>query len=959
MRLRRLLLLLGSCALAGGGGTALAAPPVVDPVSVYRSYPDEPIAFPIGAVDPDGTDLSFASSDLPPGAALDPSSGLFQWMPTAAQVGDYEVNVEVSDEDLELTATVLLLQIAPLDSCNVPVCDPPTGCTPTLPDVPAEGEPGNACCVAEPSVRVAEPANESLGCPEGEVLYLGRNNVGFGRIQNCDKLQVEAFPQGGANLRFHVEARCVTEDVALDVEMTRVDGSGDPLINLPLLCNEAGMPECTTLVMQPDGFQRALGLNYFVFADAFSLEGQEVDFKVTMTDVNGVVLERRHRVTLTLQDLADLPNPDVGDDPSDEAGCVGCHRPLDEQNRRVGIEEAHPGVDLSCVDCHGGNGTASTRAEAHEQPDPGEPFFIKDLSSDELDAVRPEYLRFINPGDLRVAGQTCGLAGCHPEHVANVPLSTMSTYGGHYTLPRYLAGMQDRTGTVAAVDVVDPDFDPATAPPGAVESFTALRGPDPQAERGTLHTLIDDYLPKACPTCHLNAYGGNDSPGEYRSSGCTACHMVYADDGLSQSADPTGDTDLVRHPIKHELTTQIPVEQCAHCHFQGGRIGLAYRGIREGGFAPEKTPPHGVTLGRTLYGHDPDYYFSDEDARNEIDETPPDLHYEAGLACMDCHVGGDVHGDGNLYQSERYQVGIRCEDCHGTVRALAVPDPADGKFKNSKGFEMKRLSQGPGGVVLLELANSGKVKIVPQIKALLDAGTNPAMNEAMGVDESDFSHTDRLECYSCHSGWRLTCLGCHVTQNDSFDQKNLTTGETTPGLFAAVRDDYSIDFFTLGENRRGKLSPLCNSMSMLLSYVDDQGEMQFEDAIRTTSDGRRGFGWNPFHHHTVTKAAIGCERCHPTAEGGNAALLAETYGYGNGQVTVMDGEEEVDLTAYLDSEGELTSDFPHPGTGPVPTEVQERALSVVVPEPAAGLLGALALVVVAGLGRGDARRSAD
>ena len=32
-------------------------------------------------------------------------------------------------------------------------------------------------------------------------------------------------------------------------------------------------------------------------------------------------------------------------------------------------------------------------------------------------------------------------------------------------------------------------------------------------------------------------------------------------------------------------------------------------------------------------------------------------------------VGADVHGDGNLYGSERYQVGVKCEDCHGTVRA--------------------------------------------------------------------------------------------------------------------------------------------------------------------------------------------------------------------------------------------------------------------------------------------------
>ncbi len=940
-----------SAIVAGIASPVASAPPDVASFGIYRGYPGEPVDFAIAASDPDGTAVEFFASSLPPGASLGASSGVFSWLPGGADVGDFAIDVVVRDEDFEETSRVLLFQIAPQDSCNVPVCDPALGCSPTLPPVPGPGEPDTACCVAEPSERVAEPSHPTLACPEAEVLYVGRNQVGFGRVQNCDKLQLIPFAQGGANLIFHVEARCVTEQVGIDVEVHLVDGSDESLIaSYTPHCTQPSDPECVTLTPQPDGFQRFLGLSYFVFSDefdAFQLEGREVDLRVRLTDLNGVVLERQHRLTLTVQELADLPNPDIGDDPSDEAGCVGCHRPLDESNQRVGIEDAHPGVDLGCVDCHGGNGNATTRLESHVPPGPGDPAFLKNLASDELDLVDPDYLRFINPGDLRVAAQSCGAAGCHPEHVQNVPMSTMSTYGGHYTLPRFLAGSQDRNAIIAAVDVVDPDYDAATAPAGAVPSLSALREPDPAADRSELPTVVDAYLPKSCPTCHLNAYGKNDSPGAYRSSGCTACHMVYADDGLSQSDDPTYDTDLVRHPIRHQLTTQIPVEQCGHCHFQGGRIGLAYRGIREGGFAPDKTPEHGVTLGRTLYGHDPDYYFSDEDDTNAVDETPPDLHFAAGLACMDCHVGGDVHGDGNLYASERYQVGIRCEDCHGSVRDAVSPDPADGKFKNSKGFELKRLTEGPGGIILLQLANNpGVQRIVPQVKALLDRGDNEAMVEAMGVDEEGFSHTDSLECYACHTSWRQTCFGCHVTQNDSFSQRNQTTGLVTQGAFSAVRDDYSLDFFALGQNARGKLTPLCNSMSLLLSYVDENGDPVYDDAIRTSHDGRRGFGWNPFQHHTVSKAAQTCDRCHPAADGSNAVTLAETYGFGNGSVTVMEEGEVVDLTGFLDAEGNLISDFPHPGTGPVPQETRQRAMTVQIPEPRATVLGVAGLVAL-------------
>ena len=47
---------------------------------------------------------------------------------------------------------------------------------------------------------------------------------------------------------------------------------------------------------------------------------------------------------------------------------------------------------------------------------------------------------------------------------------------------------------VAAVDVVDPDFDPATAPEGSVAVLSALREPDPAADRTAIETVVDAYL---------------------------------------------------------------------------------------------------------------------------------------------------------------------------------------------------------------------------------------------------------------------------------------------------------------------------------------------------------------------------------------------------------------------------------------------------------------------------------
>src|SRR6185295_8720786 len=82
--------------------------------------------------------------------------------------------------------------------------------------------------------------------------------------------------------------------------------------------------------------------------------------------------------------------------------------------------------------------------------------------------------------------------------------------------------------------------------------------------------------------------GTNDQAGDYRSSGCTACHVIYANDrdpvhsgpyakygkhGHSFSGDETMREIVGRetgHPIKHTLTTQIPSSQCVVCHMHPG-----------------------------------------------------------------------------------------------------------------------------------------------------------------------------------------------------------------------------------------------------------------------------------------------------------------------------------------------------------------------------------------------------
>ncbi|HVF66471.1 MAG TPA: hypothetical protein VM914_02325, partial [Pyrinomonadaceae bacterium] len=96
----------------------------------------------------------------------------------------------------------------------------------------------------------------------------------------------------------------------------------------------------------------------------------------------------------------------------------------------------------------------------------------------------------------------------------------------------------------------------------------------------------------------LNFLGTNDHPGDYRSSGCTACHVVYANDRSVVHSSPVwakygnrGTTatedeqlkdkrDEPGHPVRHQFTNQIPTSQCMTCHMHPGNNMVAtYLGL--------------------------------------------------------------------------------------------------------------------------------------------------------------------------------------------------------------------------------------------------------------------------------------------------------------------------------------------------------------------------------------------
>jgi hypothetical protein len=329
-------------------------------------------------------------------------------------------------------------------------------------------------------------------------------------------------------------------------------------------------------------------------------------------------------------------------------GCISCHTSTDEPTM-------HPTktVFLGCTDCHGGNSSISVstgvaprsadysaaKEKAHVQPRDAS---FKDRSAlpertfTKWLAESPEYIKFVNPGDLRVATETCGAEGCHAKEVRASSTSMMThtgflwgaalyNNGGYPTKNTRFGESYDRDGKPQAIKTAPPPTPEETRTKGVLPELEPLfrweisqpgnvlrvfeRGGEKKAELGNPNREEDPGKPDAKLSDRgfgtelrtdpvflglqktrlvdpvMSLPGTNDHPGDYRASGCTSCHVVYANDrdashsasyaqfghsGFSASSDPTIPKNEPGHPIKHVFTRSIPSSQCMVCHIHPG-----------------------------------------------------------------------------------------------------------------------------------------------------------------------------------------------------------------------------------------------------------------------------------------------------------------------------------------------------------------------------------------------------
>jgi hypothetical protein len=350
----------------------------------------------------------------------------------------------------------------------------------------------------------------------------------------------------------------------------------------------------------------------------------------------------------------DLNQQSDADVAAKSTGCMQCHQGTCDPHEKKSVH-------LGCTDCHGGNPKACAPAEVEAMTKPRTPgsrrlcpagprpqrpeVFLNSAnplrSYTALNHETPEFVRFVNPGDLRINHISCGTINCHARIVMESRKSMM-THGcmlwgaALYNngsipnkIPRFgefygMRGAPLRAQTVppptdfevqrGVIPFLDPLIRFEVSQPGNILRIFE-RGGKARPDVGLPNIFEDPGRPIDArlsdrglgtqnrtdpvfigltktrlfnPT--LNFIGTNDSPGDFRQSGCTACHVIYANDRSPVNAssryakygnrgmtapdnpDPTIPKDEPGHPIAHRFASgnSIPASQCMTCHVHPG-----------------------------------------------------------------------------------------------------------------------------------------------------------------------------------------------------------------------------------------------------------------------------------------------------------------------------------------------------------------------------------------------------
>jgi hypothetical protein len=502
-------------------------------------------------------------------------------------------------------------------------------------------------------------------------------------------------------------------------------------------------------------------------------------------------------------------------------GCVACHKDSHDPHYKDTIK-------IGCTDCHGGNANTTDKDAGHVHPRfrdawPASANPIRSYTL--LNNEDPAFIQFVNPGDLRVAHLSCGTIGCHGTETLQVKKSMMthgcmlwgaalynngavpdkwSRYGESYSMngtPQRLQTVPPPTQEETDKKGVLPFLEPLpryqiSQPANVLRIFERggrfvpevgiqEKGEEPGRPRtrlslrglGTANRTDPVFIGLAKtrlldPT--LNFLGTNDQPGDYRSSGCTACHVIYANDRspihsgpyhiyghqgakavvpdeFAQHIDPTIPGNESGHPIAHRFTTGIPTSQCMVCHIHPGTTVMnSYLGYMWWDQEGE---------GEFMYPKEEKHHTAEELAR--INMANPDETAARGN-------WGDPDFLANITDLNPYLHHTQFADFHGhgwVFRAVFKKD-RHGHFLTHEGEHVEHVH---GETLMQAVAFPSKVKeTYKELHKLRDELTDHEMLAATLKAEKELDEIRKhlpVHLLDIHMEKGMHCVDCHFVQD--------------------------------------------------------------------------------------------------------------------------------------------------------------------------------------------------
>ena len=418
------------------------------------------------------------------------------------------------------------------------------------------------------------------------------------------------------------------------------------------------------------------------------------------------------------------------------------------------------------------------------------------------------------PGNLSNVSKTCSTSECHESELDRVHKSLMSTNSGIVSIDRWAFGEVHTTDTLFHIENIS-------------------------------DSAADKHLKNLCFKCHLGYekkhYAATSELS--RGGGCLACHLNYTDNS----------TPDIKDNIHPTLNLNIANDKCFGCHSRSNRISTNYEGWYETLYTKEEVKDS--TGYRVL-----------QDGR-VFDYVQDDVHHQAGLLCIDCHVSQEIMGDGHAYKHQTEALKVQCKDCHTTSQhktagfeSFSSIEALDYSLRDYKHKTKKFIITEKNAIPLVN------TYFDKNDDAFLISKINQNLHQIKGSCKQDQVHGN-LACNMCHTTWAPSCIGCHT----SYDNDVLLTNGKR-GKWREMLGGFSYSKPVMGVNRTTNskiITPAVPGMIMTLDKSNFKGNKKGHD-----QSFLRLFA--PVAAHTTSKEVRSCESCHNNSQ---------ALGYGQGVLT--------------------------------------------------------------------------